>query len=76
MERRTLCTALPASSAHTGSSEVSVEGAGLREPKKVTIVSRGALPLNLHEAVNIFFGGLVVKKRRWGPVLVELLRSD
>ena len=76
MERRTLCTALPASSAHTGSSEASVEGAGLREPEKVTVVWRKALPFNLHEAVNTFSGGLVVKKRRWGPVLVELLRSD
>ena len=76
MERRTLCTAQPASSAHTGSSEVSVEGAGLRETKKVTLVWRGALPFNQHEAVNIVFGGPVLKKRRWGPVLVELLRSD
>ena len=66
MERRTLCTALPASSAHTGSSEVSVEGSGLREPKKVTIVSRGALPLNLHEAVNIFFGEAGAKKEEVG----------
>ena len=75
MERRTLCTALPASSAHTGSSEVSAEGSGLKEPKKVTIVSRGALPFNLQEAVNIFVGGAGAKKH-WGPVLVELLRSD
>ena len=56
MERRTLCTALPASSAHTGSSEASVEGAGLREPKKVTIVSRGALPKSARGREHIFWG--------------------
>ena len=66
MERRTLCTALPASSAHTGSSEASVEGAGLREPEKVTVVWRKALPFNLHEAVNTFSGGSGGKKEEVG----------
>ena len=66
MERRTLCTALPASSAHTGSSEASVEGAGLREPEKVTVVWRETLPFNLPEAVNTFSGGSGAKKEEVG----------